>query len=142
MATDSDTLDGKTVAEAVGNLAAIIEGDMEMDSEVIEEAKELGLNDKQRRVAERFAGEGRMEVHDSTIPNLAEKLAAGAELPWTFVLDRVEFVMKACGGMGKSGGSEWVWTEDGYRFRFFRWDDQRDEIEISHVDSKGGGPDE
>lgn len=130
----STTATGREILEAVANIEDVMNGDY--DKEAYEEAKELGLTETQKAVAERYAGEGRVEVEDSRIPTLMDKLQAKAKIPWTFVLGHVEFVIKANSGMGKSNGSEWFWQEDGYRFTFYKYDAERtNEVRIEEVDA-------
>jgi len=129
----NESLTGEEVVQVVENMQAVMDGEMDISTEAVEEAKELGLNPNQKAVAEQYAGEGNVTVHDSTTPNIAEKLLAGAELPWTFVLDGVQFVMKAPSGAG-GNPSEWWWTESGYAFTYYKYDERENKVRIEEVD--------
>jgi hypothetical protein len=130
--SNDETIDGETVRDALINVQKAIDGELDPSSDAVEEAKEPGLNRNQRAVAERYCGEGRVTVDDSTTPNFAEKLASGVELPWTFVLDGVQFIKKASTGSG-SNPSKWRWREDGFQFRYFKYDDRENEVLIQSV---------
>lgn len=133
--SNSKTIDGKTLVDAVGNLVGIVEGDREIETDAYDEATGLGLNRHQIAVARNYAGDGRVDVHGSDTPCLAEKLAAGTKLPWTFVLDGVEFVVKCKYGAQKnSNTTEWFWREDGYRFNYYKHDHKTNEIRIEEVE--------
>lgn len=116
--------------EAIEGLQDIIDGNEGEPSKAIEEAKEPGLNDNQLAVVKKYEGGDFVKVDDSTTPNLAEKLAAGAELPWTFVLDGVQFVVKASLGDG-GDPSRWAWNEEGFHITYLKYDDNNTRNEIS-----------
>jgi len=123
------------LGDALDGLVDLVEADGEYSRETYEEAMELGLRDHQRAVAEKYVGEGRIEVDDSRIPTLADKLAAGAKIPWSFVLDGVEFIVKTSAGSGSSrADSEWTWFEDGYRFTFLKHDEKACEVVVREVE--------
>lgn len=127
--------DSTDIERAVDNLFAIVEGDQEVSKKAYEEAMEAGLDDFQKSVAARYAGEGRVEVDSQRIPTLADKIAANAKIPWTFVLDGVEFVVKTKMGSGSSvADSEWWWSEEGYKFTFYKRSDGGSEVSIQEVD--------
>ncbi|WP_455448114.1 hypothetical protein [Natrinema thermotolerans] len=127
----ADTIDGETLADALANLFAVVDGDAEPDTAEYDRAMELGLTDAQREVAAEYAGAGRIEVGTSTVPNLAEKLAAGKKIPWTFTLDGVRFVKKTSTGSGSSvADSEWWWSDGDYGFTFYRHTGGTDEVSI------------
>lgn len=133
MTTGTESTD---IVRALENLDEMVNGDMDYSRERYEEAMEPGLTDDQQAVAQRYVGEGRVEVDSQRIPTLADKLAAGAKIPWTFVLDGVEFVVKTSGGMGSSVcDSEWWWHEDGYDFTFYKRSDGGSEIKIEVVEA-------
>lgn len=131
-----ETISGETVIDAVENLTKIMNGEIDGKSEAVEEAKAKGLNQHQRAVAAKYAGEGEITVDDSTTPNFGEKLAAGVELPWTFVIDGVQFVKKTSTGAGNNP-SEWWWTEEGFRFYYYKYDDRENKVAIREIDSGG-----
>jgi len=118
------------IVDALEGLQDIINGEVGDPSEAIKEAKEPGLNRHQLAVVETYAGGEFIEVDDSTTPNIMEKLAAGAELPWTFVLDGVQFVKKASIGSGNNP-SRWTWNEEGYRMTYLKYDDPNKPNQIS-----------
>lgn len=127
---------GDDIVRAVGTLTAAASGDAEVDDRAYEEAMEPGLNEHQRAVAERYAGEGRIEVDSSRTPRAVDKLAAGAKLPWTFVVDGVEFVKKTSYGFGSStADSEWRWSDDGFHFHYYKFTDRPNEIRIEEVEA-------
>lgn len=118
------------LVDALEGLQDIINDEAGDPSQAIEEAKEPGLNPNQLSVVEKYEGGDFIEVEDSTTPNLMEKLAVGAELPWTFVLDSVQFVVKT--GVGEGGDpSRWSWWEEGYYCTYLKYDDPDKPNQIS-----------
>lgn len=129
------SVDGDVLVDAIGNLMRIADDSEAFEPELYEDAKELGLNRHQLAIARKYDGEGRITVDSARTPNLAEKLAAGAELPWTFVLDSVEFIVKAPSGAKRSSTlSTWLWHEEGYRFRYYKHDGRDNEILIEAME--------
>ncbi|ELY73240.1 EF-hand domain-containing protein [Natrinema pallidum] len=127
----SESIDGATLGNALETLFDVVDGDGEIDRAEYDRAMEPGLTDAQREVAAEYAGTGRIEVESSTVPNLAEKLAAGKKLPWTFTIDGVRFVKKTSMGSGSSvADSEWRWVDGDYGFTFYRHTDGTDEVSI------------
>jgi len=45
----------------------------------------------------------------------------------------VQFVKKTSTGAG-SDPSEWCWTEDGFRFYYYKYNDRENEVAIREVD--------
>ncbi|SDL09833.1 hypothetical protein [Natronorubrum texcoconense] len=126
-----EIIEGDTLGHALTNLFAVVDGDAEPDTAEYDRAMEHGLTDEQRQVADRHTGDGRFEVDESTVPTFGDKLAAGKKIPWTFTIDGVRFVKKTSMGSGSSvADSEWWWTEDGYRFTFYKHNDGPDEVSI------------
>ena len=124
-----------TVADALGNLVDLVEGDGEYDDAAYEKAMELGLRDEQKAVAEQYAGEGPVEVDESRIPTLGDKLAANAKIPKSLVLDGTQFVVKTSAGAGSSrADSEWTWFEDGFKFTFLKHDEKPCAVSIREVE--------
>lgn len=123
--------DDPTLEDVLSGLVEVAEDDDWEPSEAVAEAKEPGLNPTQRATAEAYLDRDFVTVDESRTPNLAEKLAAGAELPWTFVLDSVQFVVK--GELGEQCGdhSRWSWSEDGFHFTYLKYDDSPNEVHIS-----------
>lgn len=119
-----------TLVDALEGLEKAINGEAGEPSKAIEEAKEPGLNQNQLAVVEKYEGEGFIQVDDSTTHNLMEKLASGAELPSTFVLDGVQFVQKISIGEG-GDPSRWEWREEGHYFTYLKYDDPETPNEIS-----------
>jgi hypothetical protein len=124
-----------TLEDVLGGLVEVAEGDDWEPSEAVAEAKEPGLNPTQQATAEAYLDEDFVPVDDSRTPTLAEKLAAGAELPWTFVLDGVQFVVKGELGEQKGDHSRWSWSEDGFHFTYLKYDDGANEVHISDADA-------
>lgn len=119
-----------TLQEAVQNLVDVVEGDAEVDD--MQRYREIGLDAAQKQIADKYAGEGRIQVDDAHIPTGLEKLAAKAKIPWSFELDGVGFVVKTSTGAGRNP-SEWWWREDGYRFTFYKYDSGDHEVKIDAV---------
>jgi len=113
-----------------------------LDTEAYDEITEKGLTPEQHSVAEKYAGDGRIQLtgvrskedRNATVPRLIDKLAEGKKLPWMFTLDGVRFAVKTSVGSGGNSHSKWHWQEDGYKFVFYnpKRDDCVHNIEISN----------
>ena len=130
-----ETLDGETVEKAAETLGEIANGTDDHSETAYQDAMEKGLNLHQKAVAQKYAGEGVVEVDSSRRPNFADQLAANARLPKTFVVDGVEFVVKTSHGTdSESADHEWFWRDDGFDFQFYAQSDGPDEIVIWEVE--------